>query len=312
MIYEYAVEPKVVVEWGKDRKLYCYFRDKFGVGTIRIMSEYPIYNEWRKQLFKAYNSVIDDMERQRITALIGLLTEIMITRNNSNYDSNSSWLVNAEEEDKRCPFQAILSCQNPNNNQKILSGQISNIDSDLKWSLKSQFSFKRTANEMAKIISSMLRKCNIAVFIDPYFRANQRSFREPLIAFLTEISQKCNNSNSVSLELHVSADIYNAPSFEFFRDECVKNMPNCIPKDLKILFKRWKRRNNGPDLHDRYILTDIGGITSTRGLDSDDSGSETNFILLEKQVYIHLWNDYVNDPAFDLDGTEFEIIGRRR
>jgi hypothetical protein len=36
MIYEYAIEPELVVAWGKDRADYRYFYEQFGLGTPYI------------------------------------------------------------------------------------------------------------------------------------------------------------------------------------------------------------------------------------------------------------------------------------
>lgn len=101
MIYEYAFDPELLATWGKDKNDFRYFKDKFGLGQARMMSEYPGDRKWRKKFRQSWDEAGDDGERKRIEELFARLTERKVKRNWGEYDGNSLWLENAEREHNR-------------------------------------------------------------------------------------------------------------------------------------------------------------------------------------------------------------------
>jgi hypothetical protein len=81
MIYEYALDPELVVQWC-DRKKYLFFEEKFGVRSRRIPSAYP-KKEWRKLIWEAFykSPYSDDQNAQtKITELVHNLWQNSIKR----------------------------------------------------------------------------------------------------------------------------------------------------------------------------------------------------------------------------------------
>jgi len=130
------LEPALVATWGKLSE-YRYFYDKFGLGQPRIVSQYPKLKNWRRQVL-SYAANASAMELQRITALISHFSERMISRKGCSYDGNIFWLENAEKEDERCPFHAILSLANPRSHHAVLIGPELGLNNDPKWHLKNE------------------------------------------------------------------------------------------------------------------------------------------------------------------------------
>jgi len=85
VIYEYAIEPILVVVWGTHRNQFEYYYEKFGLGQPKIMSDFPKFKNWRKQ-FRQAAAKAQDFELQRITALFNLLIERRIYRDGYSYD----------------------------------------------------------------------------------------------------------------------------------------------------------------------------------------------------------------------------------
>src|SRR5215470_3706205 len=110
MIFDFAVEPELVASW-QALSDYRYFATSFGLGEPRIMAEFPKLKNWRRQVLRAAEGV-EGLALERITALIGILTEHMALRN-PLYDGNISWLANAGREHAGRPFHAILCRENP-------------------------------------------------------------------------------------------------------------------------------------------------------------------------------------------------------
>ena len=149
---------------------------------------------------------------------------------------------------------------------------------------------------MATCLTPMLRCATRILFIDPHFSASQdRGFLNPLCEFLRII---CDGSRQVNLEYHTG----DAQEWNHFRRECKRHLPSIIPKGFTLTVRRWKERAGGERLHNRYILTDIGGVAFSHGLDEGPAGTDDIF-LLDKGPYLLRFKQY-SDPihAFDSAG----------
>ncbi len=294
MIYEFAIEPDLVATWGNPSD-YRFFADKFGLGTARIMSEFPKLKNWRRQILGAAAGV-EDLDLGRITALIGLLTEKKITRQNVQYNGTISWLENAEAEHNRNNFHAILSTKNPRNHTDVMIGKSLGVNPDKRWNLEAEKVVERKAYKMAESVISMLSNCTIAIFIDPHFGPERDHYRKTIKQFMKSLTQNRNNLPLDRVEIHTQEK----STADFFKKECKANMSACIPPTLKVRFVRWKQKRGGEKLHNRYILTDIGGVKFTVGLDEGRAGETDEITLLPKETYELRWNQYASDePAFD-------------
>lgn len=314
MIYEYAIEPETVAKWGNisDYRFYC---EKFGLGQPRLMSEYPKLKNWRRRVLIAAGGK-DDMELQRITALIGLLSEKMIPRNVSTYDGNKEWLQNAEIEDINNSFRAIIARSNPRNHKNVLCNQALGLSSNPKWDIREQNIVPRSAYDMALVLRPILKKCNIAIFIDPYFMLNENeidNWKKPFTALINELPKEKFSESSFQVEFHSSASAHKAPSPAEFKRRCEHHLAYCIPQGLYVNFKRWKQRLDGEKLHDRYLLTDIGGVDFSIGLAEGLKGETQKISLLKKETYEGIWERYMSkNPAFDLEEGEFTLPAMRK
>lgn len=308
MIFEYAIEPELVATWGNIDKS-RYFRDHIGLGKNRLLSEFPKLIKWRSRVLKAAEPLKNTSDHDRILELINIFTERMISRDNYSFDGTIPWLENAEKEYENKKFEAILSRENPRGHTFVLTdGDLINSD---EWNKLRGDSIPRNASEMAALISSMLANCREAIFIDPHFDPREERYRRPLGEFLKILIEKRIIRCSPRVEVHAS-DSYKKPAFSLFRDHCLKNLPPIIPSDLTLVIKRWRQRSGDEKLHNRYILTDIGGVVFNCGLDEGEDGETDDVTLLEKKQYLHRWRQYASDtPAFEIVGEPIEIVGKK-
>ena len=97
--------------------------------------------------------------------------------------------------------------------------------------------------------------------------------------------------------------------------------PASHPLDFTLTVRRWKNKKViGEELHNRYILTDIGGVEIPNGLDERDRGT-IDISRLSFETWQHRLEDYgyyykpdsskPKKPAFDLEGQPIVIEGRR-
>ena len=311
MIHEYALEPELVASWHGLLK-YRLFVEMFGLGAGRVVSRYP--KKWTKLVWDAFEAdfgkTASPVDRSRMGKLLKQITKPVAKRPGRIWEATHDWLTNAENEHTRKPFHAILARNNPRGNTGVLRESEVLEGTAKGWDAPGTATVPRNAEEMAKSVAPMLRCATKILFVDPYFRANEERFRKPLTAFLQNADTQ---GLQRAVELHTSASYRNAPSWDFFRQECEEKLPPVIPEGMTLAVYRWKEREGGEKLHNRYILTDIGGVSFLIGLDEGDPGSnETDDVArLSANTYAKRWQNYAQpNGAFDLDGEIFQIEGR--
>ncbi len=317
MIHEYALEPELVATWYQ-RELFRYFIERFGFrdeddsATGRVVTQYP--SKWRKQVWDAFEtnfgrSARED-EKERVIELLKQLTIPEVRRSNTEFDSQCTWLENAEN--TRPPFHAILAQNNPRENRQVMRGDhVLGMDPPPLWSVPREEPVLRTAASMTKHLKPMLRCATRILFVDPHFRPAEPRFRNPLEQFLKII---CDGSRDVTLEYHTGDTL----SWNLLQNNCQEYLPRLIPHGFTLTVRRWKNKDTkdeediltdvgeedvGEELHNRYILTDIGGVGIPNGLDERDRGTIEIYRLSYKTWQKRLEDyGYYSKPAFDLEG----------
>lgn len=305
MIHEYALEPEVVASW-HDRDKFRFFIDQFGCGAGRVVGMYPSKTNWRKLVWAALDADFSptDKDRTRMAEIVKKLIASKVQRVGSEWNGTLDWLTNAESEHLRKPFHAILARENPRNNGTVmLEADILEREAD-GWDAPQSRRVQRSAESMAECVAPMLRCATRILFVDPYFRANKRRFRKPLAAFLRQVSPQA------TTEIHASASYEDAPSGEHFRKESERDLQrhSVIPDGRELKVYRWRNRGGGERMHNRYVLTDIGGVQFGTGLDEGEEGTTDIVSLLSAEPYEKLYQDYAGPGfSFDPDGEPFSV-----
>ena len=272
------------------------------------MAQYP--GKWKKRIWDAF--AVDSgqpaeyfAKRRRIEILLAQLGSPQVLRSGSVWNDQCAWLENAEEENMRRSFHAILARDNPRNNPLVMrEDDVLGMAPPPAWRVPREIPVLRTATSMATHLEPMLRCATRILFIDPHFRASEPRWQNPLREFLNII---CDGSREVTLEYHT---MYNdqKPTWNHFLGECKKYLPRLIPRGFTLTVRRWEERGEEEKLHNRYILTDIGGVQFGTGLDEGEPGTtDTDDIL---RLSFELWQQrledygYDSEPAFDLEGEE--------
>ena len=309
MIYEYALEPELVATW-TDRSDCRYFKESFGLGQGRVVSRYP--KRWKSLVWNAFNST-DDFARKRLEELLASLSEQMVQRSDARWDGEStSWRNNAESEHERLPFHAILARTNPKNHAHVLTENDIDEDSATRWAVGRWCSVARSAAEMADAVAPLLRCSSDVIFVDPYFGPERPRYLRSFEAFLERMVSQRPGETPKRVEVHTAAD--NTGTEEFFRGECKRRLRRCVPEGIQVLVRRLKQKQDGEKLHNRYILTDLGGITFGTGLDTGNEGETDDITLMDRDQYQLRWSQYGGNPpaGFDQEETPVEVVGTRK
>ena len=309
MIHEYALEPELVATW-TDRSTCRYFKENFGLGQGRLVSRYP--KRWSRLVRDAFRGN-NDLAQKRLEELLVCLSERMVRRSNIQWDADStSWLENAEREHERRPFHAILALTDPNNHSHVLTESKMDKDSATRWTVRRGCSVARNAAEMADAVAPLLRCSSEVIFVDPYFGPERPRYRRPFRAFLEQMVSQRPGEMPKRIEVHTGVE--DTGTEEFFRGECESRLRQCVPEEVRVIVRRLRQKQDGERLHNRYILTNLGGVAFGIGLDDGNEGETDDITLMDRDQYELRWSQYGGDPPaeFEQKGDSVEVVGTRK
>ena len=129
-------------------------------------------------------------------------------------------------------------------------------------------------------MSPLLKYTKKILFVDPYFDIKELRYRETLEASLAIIAE--HHASGVQCEIHFRDDD-DTPSAIFSVNSAAGWLPASIPNGLSVLLFGWKVKVDGDIFHDRYLLTDRGGMSLGAGFPSVSSDEKVNLSLLEPE-----------------------------
>jgi hypothetical protein len=312
MIYEYAIEPEWIIDLAKkENRLYSkMIIENFGLGKPRLLAELPKIKKWRKLLNEARVSAdLNNMDETRLTELFRILTVKMIKRDGGyNYDGEVSWLENALRADHIKSFRAIIAMTNPQRKVNVLVGKEMADWPDKYWEAERSRYINRNAVKFAETLAPMLHNSTKFYLIDPYFRADRKEWKDPLKLMIIEFTKDNVRQKDYCVEVHISgSDKRNERPIEevknFFKDQRFKGI---IPENISLKIKMWRQIPGKERFHDRYLLTDIGGVRSSAGFDDVFGEASTGLDLLSGEAYSKIYRKYIDAPEFELE-CEFMV-----
>ena len=312
MLFEYAVEPELAATWVEPRTG-RYFIDSFGIGSPRLMSRFP--KRWRRRVWDAWQAMEKtngrdvDRRRRRMETLIQHLSSAMVQRRRAVWDAEGSWMENALGQE--VPFHAILARHNPTGDPRVLVADELD-ESTAGWVAPHGRAVARRAETIADAVGGMLRIATDIIFVDPYFAPGRRDFVR-VIAACVRAGCKGRAVGPATVRIF-SSDREANGTHEYFWAECRECLPREFPAGREVVIRRLGERAGGEKLHNRYILTELGGVSLGVGLDeSREAGATDDRNLLASNQYRRRWTQYAGEPpAFDELEDPITILGSRR
>lgn len=291
MLKEFALEPRILSSWSQFRLVLAYF----GISKGRLISRYP--SKWKKQVREALNDAADlgDVDRTRIIERLRSIDSMMITRQ-PEWNDGLDWLENAEAEDARRPFDAIIASDNPRGYFRTL--RFNELDeSDPLFAQSFERDVVRTPDQFARAVAPLIRASAELIFQDPYF--NPTSPRTARI--IGQLIFLCLNQPRQEplrrIEFHTAYE-----EVRGFYEAAQRELPRFIPAGLTLRIVRWRRRPDGDGLHNRYVLTDRGGVKFPWGLLGDNQRESDDINLMAPSTHEKRWSHLTGDSP------EFEFI----
>jgi hypothetical protein len=272
MHFEYAVEPEAI---GSNWENFRYLIEKFGFDRGRLISRFP--KKWEKKVIHAAKAA-----GMREVHLASLVEKLKYAKQGKfldlgrPYEHALGWLENAIEQDEHQPFHAIVATEK-NANDSIIC--IDEVDEDHAL-LKRNRDIKvaRTGEEIAKTLAPLLWSAKTVLFIDPYFDVSNSRNRETLKCCLETFAT--NVPRSLRCEVHFG-DMDNNVSTEVIEREATNWLVGVIPDGMSVIFYAWNKKENGENIHDRFLLTQKGGVKLGGGFIANGNHQTVNISLLD-------------------------------
>lgn len=262
--------------------------DRFGVGTGRLLTKFPV--AWGEMVLQACAEKSTIARHRHIEGLNILKTRMCKTKR--PYDEAKPWFQNAEKAHRAEPFRAIIVQSVEPDGDHVLKAEEIGDDTPL-WQVPSDGKVLRSADKLAELLAPLLYQASEVLFVDPHF-CGAAKYGKPLTKFLAKARD---GKTPHTVEYHLSAK----STGECFLQELKKLRPFLGLLDgEKIDFIRWACLPEGENLHPRYVLTNRGGVSIDYGLDEGDG--TTNWTRLGES----LWRDRKKQFARDTAAFEFK------
>ncbi len=274
MIYEYAIDPDFLFEILNETQvlnniiratkqgmaLFSNYQDPFLQVSRKLARE-----ESQAKEIKLKASL--QKKKQSLEYLSIHLSNKFIKRVHKT-QTNSS----LENEHSRFPFYAIMKkVNNPSNSLPY---------KDIEWLKTLECDFLnheisvnslRTKNALTKNLAPFLQNATTITFIDPYFMTDQR-FTDIYSSYFRLLDKastiRCEATpRSVIIICAATRPSKNTISYEEFKRACESTYQPILPPNIKL--EIYSIEENTQEIHDRMILSNIGGVTIGHGTDEN-------------------------------------------
>ncbi len=225
----------------------------------------------------------------------------------------------AIRETKRVPgreFRAIISTDPAGHPGVLDAADVS--DAEPRWAVPGGKLMKREPAAFGDAVQTLLRLSSRVVVVDPYFRPSKGWQRDVILEFL-----KRQHVQPGRVEVHFATECdrkIRDPAAQLIAHqrhyaECMNAARTQLPRVLgtgsRVHLTAWRPSDGDARLHNRYLLTDVGGVQFGDGLERGKPSHMDRVSILDEESRARLWEAHVGaTPAFTLSGPSLEFVGR--
>ena len=280
MFKEFAVEPEAITGSYRD---FAYVVEKFGVPEGRWISRFP--KTWKALVYESAKSKLSGTkELSKIEErLRRIADDILLASGRTTADPAVPWIDAAVAEHGARPFDAIVASVHRDAPPVVA---LANLDAEHPCLVPNrQWIVARTAAALAGCCAPLIRVSRHIKLVDPHLDPTTPRFRRPLTALLAAVT-------TGSL-----VDIFrgdNVPA-AFAAQQYGPHIAALKPHGVRV---RLFLRAQDP-LHNRYVLTNRGGIALLTGLDDANGGQKTHddVFVLDTPTWQARWATYAGEDA---------------
>lgn len=294
MIYEFAVSPAICDSWQNLR----FLLSSFGKEEGRLLSDIP-KKQWFNLAMKTVKQSDNPQKERKVMTegVIKLKKKSLYKRNFVPAVSSANWLDHALTAHHDRPFRAILTTDCQVKENYLLTNNFELTEQDL-WKISPGCMVKRTAGEMLESIKPMLDCANEVILIDRNFDPGKRRFVNFLAELLTYLANRTYSPSIQTVSYHMGDKM----AVDHIRHLCDEYVTHRIPSGISVNICVWPNS----ELHDRYVLTDNGGVKYGIGLDEHEgvSSREVAVNRIFETEYRKWWAECQKRPvAFTISRT---------
>ncbi len=273
MLSEYAVEPAAI---GADWRTFKDLIDRFGADKGRLISRFP--SKWEKKVIQAAKDAgVPDV---RMVAIVQRLQESKqkVVDFNRAYLHDAEWISNALREHGDRPFKAIICAAGGTACAEAIQPDDSSDGHPLFKAATSR-NVIRTADEIAGALHTIVAVAKDVDIIDPFFdlRPTKGNYLAPLVSLLARLAGGPGQPKAIRIHFR---DHDTRPTAQILARDGSAQIKGILPPGYCLELYAWSEVQGGEDFHDRFVLTDLGGIMIGAGLSADGPGESATFTLL--------------------------------
>jgi hypothetical protein len=219
-------------------------------------------------------------------------------------DSDDQWLDLALESHHRCAFNWIVTNENMIENLRMDEDiiDVSSLRNSPEWSERRwSRSVRMCEQEYLVMIRPLLRYAKRLELVDRYLSPRDWRHSRFIELCAMALGQGGNAVHPPQIHLHtwmeasISEASIDASLTDWMNYLSRIKAKHRVPHLFRVFV--WGRKENGPSMHDRFLLTDQCGVTVGWGFDCCDNETtrETTWTLLDKQTWKVRRNDFVPD-----------------
>jgi hypothetical protein len=306
LIHVFAIQPEVVVGWASNRRDYASAVGNIGLGKPRVLLQLP--KRWKKEVWSAFEHQSENPQVESMLAdLIKLLDETAVRRSNLQWEADNDWLRNVKDEFKRRTFRGIVA--NEAASESVIPGGTIFEGSSQRWEVNDgqlTLPVRQQASAIAEALRPLLQEGLEWYLIDPYFSPQRKVCRDVIQALANEVPAGrefklcivCRRTDTESDKSNLSEKEFNRQS---------ERMAKSLPPTCHIEFKRFPAAL----MHDRFILTRVGGVMSSNSFEDrvSEPSRTTQLTVLGRTVYSEEWGKWVEEKSFEVADRPASIVG---
>jgi hypothetical protein len=287
MLSEYAVEPAAI---GSDWRTFKDLIDRFGADKGRLISRLP--TKWEKKVIQAAKEAgVPDV---RMSSIVERLRESKhkVVDFNRIYDYEVDWINNALREHAARPFKAIICDAGKATCAEAIHPDDCSDGHALFGAVRS-CNVRRTADEIADALNTFAAVSTEVDIVDPYFdlRPAEGNYLAPLVSLLDRLGVGPWPPKVIRVHFR---DHGSRPPPELVARDGAVQIKGRLPPGYCLELYAWSEIRGGEDFHDRFVLTELGGIMIGAGLSADGPTESAAFTLLDFEHAQGLRNRFAN------------------
>lgn len=202
-----------------------------------------------------------------------------------------SWLQVATQLNAICPFYKIIATAN-HYDQTLSIEELEEINISDMFGITGSHHYLKNTENLTHVLRPFLSYAKKLTIIDPYLYLHLPRNKESLRLIAQEFRSRRGEREAGKIVIHCRWEDrpnkretkYYIKEWQVFLQEFSKESPH------EIEVNGWKGEENSQKLHDRYLITNQGGLVSAAGTDKDDfqqsewsmkDYNETSQILLQ-------------------------------